>query len=148
MSALDKMDTLIAALSLDINTIRNADDRQEVCLRLLRLVRSDKVALADYEDAKKLAHHILGYMRRERAIHARIQAYHARMVYALERDDRVWDDVDKRLSVERLPIPLREIVEPIEYGTTVKELALAHNVSVRTIQRRLAQARELLAKQY
>lgn len=147
MNTLDKMDTLIAALSLDTNTIRNADDRQEVCLRLLRLVRSNKVkALADYEDAKKLAHHILGYMRRDRAIHARIQAYHARMVQALDRDDRVWDDVDKRLSVERLPISLREIVEPIEeYGATVQELAQAHGVSVRTVQRKLAQARELLA---
>ena len=145
MNTLDKMDTLIAALSLDTNTIRNADDRQEVCLRLSRLVRSNKVkALADYEDVQKLAHHILGYMRRERAIHARILAYHARMVQALDRDDRVWDDADKRLSVERLPRPLREIVEPIEYGVTVQELAQAHNVSVRTIQRRLAQARELL----
>ena len=145
MNTLDKMDTLIAALSLDTNTIRNADDRQEVCLRLLRLVRSNKVkVLADYEDVQKLAHHILGYMRRERAIHARIQAYHARMVYALSADDRVWDDVDKRLSIERLPISLREVVEPIEYGATVQELALAHNVSVRTIQRRLAQAKELL----
>ena len=146
MNTLDKMDALIAALSLDTNTIRNADDRQEVCLRLLRLVRANKVkALADYEDAKKLAHHILGYMRRERAIHARILAYHARMVYALERDDRVWDDVDKRLSVERLPISLREVVKPIEYGATIQDLALAHNVSVRTIQRRLEEARELLA---
>ena len=145
MNTLDKMDTLIAALSLDTNTIRNADDRQEVCLRLLRLVRSDKVkALADYEDVQKLALHVYRWMRRERAIHARIQAYHARMVYALSADDRVWDDVDKRLSVERLPISLREIVEPIEYGATVRELALAHNVSVRTIQRKLAQARELL----
>lgn len=145
MNTLDKMDTLIAALSLDTNTIRNADDRQEVCLRLLRLVRANKVkTLADYEDVKKLAHHILGYMRRERAIHARILAYHARMVQALERDDRVWDDVDKCLSIERLPKPVREIVEPIEYGTTIRELALAHGVSVRTIQRRLAQARELL----
>jgi DNA-directed RNA polymerase specialized sigma24 family protein len=144
MNTLDKMDTLIAALSLDTNTIRNADDRQEVCLRLLRLVRANKVALADYEDVKKLAHHILGYMRRERAIHARILAYHARMVQALGRDDRVWDDVDKRLSVERLPISLREFVAPIQYGVTVQELAQAHNVSVRTIQRRLAEARELL----
>ena len=145
MNTLDKMDTLIAALSLDTNTIRNADDRQEVCLRLLRLVRSNKVALADYEDAKKLAHHVLRYMRRERAIHARIQAYHARMVYALSANDRVWDDVDKRLSVERLPISLRAVIEPIENGATIKELALAHNVSVRTVQRKLAQARELLA---
>ena len=145
MNTLDKMDTLIAALSLDTNTIRNADDRQEVCLRLLRLVRSNKVkTLADYEDVKKLAHHILGYMRRERAIHARILAYHARMVFALSANERVWDDVDKRLSVERLPAPLREYVEPIEYGATVQELALAHNVSVRTVQRRLAEARELL----
>ena len=144
MNTLDKMDTLIAALSLDTNTIRNADDRQEVCLRLLRLVRANKVALADYEDVKKLAHHILGYMRRERAIHARILAYHARMVQALDRDDRVWDDADKRLSVERLPAPLREYVEPIQYGATVQELAQAHGVSVRTIQRRLAEARELL----
>ena len=72
-------------------------------------------------------------------------AYHARMVFALERDDRVWDDADKRMSIERLPKPVREFVEPIEYGTTIKELALAHNVSVRTVQRKLAQARELLA---
>ena len=144
MNTLDKMDTLIAALSLDTNTIRNADDRQEVCLRLLRLVRSNKVALTDYEDTKKLAHHILGYMRRERAIHARILAYHARMVFALSADERVWDDADKRLSVERLPISLREFVAPIQYGATVQELAQAHGVSVRTVQRRLAQARELL----
>ena len=139
----DKMDTLIVLLSSDSATIRNADDRQEVCLRLLRLVRANKVALADYEDAKKLAHHILRYMRRDRAIHARILEYHARMVYALERNDRVWD-VDKRISVERLPTPLREVVEPIEYGATVKELAQAHGVHVRTIQRRLAEARRLL----
>ena len=146
MNTLDKMDTLIAALSLDTNTIRNADDRQEVCLRLLRLVRSNKVkALADYEDVQKLAHHILGYMRRERAIHARILAYHARMVYALSADDRVWDDVDKRISVERLPISLREFVEPIENGATVKELAQAHGVTVRTIQRKLVEAKQLLA---
>ena len=146
MNTLDKMDTLIVALSLDTNTIRNADDRQEVCLRLLRLVRSNKIkALADYEDVQKLAHHILGYMRRERAIHARIQAYHARMVYALSANDRVWDEVDKRISVERLPEPVREFVEPIEYGATVRELAQAHNVSVRTVQRKLAQARKLLA---
>ena len=145
MNTLDKTDALIVALSLDTNTIRNADDRQEVCLRLLRLVRSNKVALADYEDVQKLAHHILGYMRRERAIHARILAYHARLVQALDRDDRVWDDVDKRLSVERLPISLQEVVKPIEYGATVKELAQAHGVTVRTIQRRLAEARELLA---
>ena len=144
MNTLDKMDTLIAALSLDTNTIRNADDRQDVCLRLLRLVRANKVALADYEEVKKLAHHILGYMRRERAIHARILAYHARMVQALDRDDRVWDDADKRLSVERLPISLREFVAPIQYGATVQELAQAHGVSVRTVQRRLEEARELL----
>jgi len=143
---MNTMDTLIAALSLDTNTIRNADDRQEVCLRLLRLVRADKVkTLANYEDVKKLAHHILGYMRRERAIHARIQAYHARMVYALDRADRVWDDVDKRLSIERLPKPVREVVEPIEYGATVKELAQAHGVTVRTIQRKLVEAKQLLA---
>ena len=145
MNTLDKMDTLIAALSLDTNTIRNADDRQEVCLRLLRLVRANKVALADYEDVKKLAHHILGYMRRERAIHARILAYHARMVFALSADERVWDDADKRLSVERLPISLREFVAPIQYGATVQDLAQAHGVSVRTIQRRLEEARKLLA---
>ena len=145
MNTLDKMDTLIAALSLDTNTIRNADDRQDVCLRLLRLVRANKVALADYEDVKKLAHHILGYMRRERAIHARILAYHARMVQALDRDDRVWDDADKRLSVERLPISLREFVAPIQYGATVQELAQAHGVSVRTVQRKLVEAKQLLA---
>jgi len=140
----DKMDALIVLLSSDSATIRNADDRQEVCLRLLRLVRANKVALADYEDVKKLAHHILRYMRRDRAIHARILEYHARMVYALDRADRVWDDVDKRLSIERLPKPVREVVAPIEYGATIKELACAHNVSVRTIQRRLAEARRLL----
>jgi len=144
MNTQDKMDTLIVLLSSDSATIRNADDRQEVCLRLLRLVRANKVALADYEDVKKLAHHILRYMRRDRAIHARILEYHARMVYALAREDRVWDDVDKRISVERLPTPLREVVAPIEYGATVKELAQAHGVHVRTIQRRLAEARRLL----
>ena len=144
MNTLDKMDTLIVLLSSDSATIRNADDRQEVCLRLLRLVRANKVALADYEDVKKLAHHILRYMRRDRAIHARILEYHARMVYALDRADRVWDDVDKRLSIERLPISLREVVEPIEYGATIKEIAQAHGVHVRTIQRRLAEARRLL----
>jgi len=53
--------------------------------------------------------------------------------------------VDKRLSVERLPKSLKEIVKPIEYGATVQELAQAHGVSVRTIQRRLVEARELLA---
>jgi len=66
------------------------------------------------------------------------------MVQALAREERVWDEVDKRLSVERLPTPLREIVVPIEYGATIKEVAQAHGVHVRTIQRKLAQARKLL----
>ena len=114
-------------------------------MRMITLDRAGKPLPRVWDEYLKYALQVYRWMRRDRAIHARIQAYHARMVQALERDDRVWDDVDKRISVERLPIPLREIVEPIEFGATVKELALAHNVSVRTVQRKLAQARELLA---
>ena len=137
------IDNLLVRFAVD-NVIRSKDDRQEVIARLLTLDRAGKKVPCEYESLVKYALNLYKWMRRDRAIHARVMAYHARMVYALDRDDRVWDDVDKRLSVERLPIPLREIVEPIEYGATIQELALAHNVSVRTIQRRLAEARELL----
>ena len=137
------IDNLLVRFAVD-NVIRSKDDRQEVIARLLTLDRAGKKVPCEYESLVKYALNLYKWMRRDRAIHARVMAYHARMVYALSADDRVWDDVDKRLSVERLPIPLREIVEPIEYGATIQELALAHNVSVRTIQRRLAEARELL----
>ena len=138
------IDNLLVRFAVD-NVIRSKDDRQEVIARLLTLDRAGKKVPCEYESLVKYALNLYKWMRRDRAIHARVMAYHARMVFALERDDRVWDDADKRLSVERLPTPLREFVEPIEYGATVKELALAHNVSVRTVQRKLAQARELLA---
>jgi len=138
------IDNLLVRFAVD-NVIRSKDDRQEVIARLLTLDRAGKKVPCEYESLVKYALNLYKWMRRDRAIHARVMAYHARMVYALSADDRVWDDVDKRLSVERLPIPLREIVEPASNGATVKELALAHNVSVRTIQRRLAQAKELLA---
>ena len=137
------LDALAIRLSSD-PTIRSLDDRQEVVMRMITLDRAGKPLPRVYDDYRKYALQVYRWMRRDRAIHARIQAYHARMVYALSADDRVWDEVDKRLSVERLPAPLREIVESIEYGATVQELALAHNVSVRTVQRRLAQARCLL----
>ena len=138
------IDNLLVRFAVD-NVIRSKDDRQEVIVRLLTLDRAGKKVPCEYESLVKYALNLYKWMRRDRAIHARVMAYHARMVYALSADDRVWDDVDKRLSVERLPISLREIVEPIEeYGVTVKELAQAHGVSVRTIQRRLAEARELL----
>ena len=137
------LDALAIRLSKD-PVIKNIDDRQEVVMRMITLDRAGKSLPKVWDEYLKYALHVYRWMRRERAIHARIQRYHARMVYALSADDRVWDDVDKRLSVERLPIPLREIVEPIEYGTTIKELAQAHNVSVRTVQRKLAQARKLL----
>ena len=113
-------------------------------MRMITLDRAGKPLPKVWDEYLKYALQVYRWMRRDRAIHARIQAYHARMVYALERDDRVWDDVDKRLSVERLPISLREVVAPIENGATIKELALAHGVTVRTIQRKLAQARKLL----
>jgi hypothetical protein len=138
------IDNLLVRFAVD-NVIRSKDDRQEVIARLLTLDRAGKKVPCEYESLVKYALNLYKWMRRDRAIHARVMAYHARMVYALERDERVWDEVDKRLSVERLPIPLREYVAPIEYGATVQDLALAHNVSVRTIQRKLAQARELLA---
>ena len=138
------LDDLLVQFAND-SYIRSQDDRQEVIVRLLTLDRAGKRIPREYESLVKYALNLYKWMRRDRAIHARVMAYHARMVQALERDDRVWDDVDKRLSVERLPISLREVVAPIEYDTTIKELALAHNVSVRTIQRRLAEARELLA---
>ena len=137
------LDALAIRLAQD-PTIKNIDDRQEVVMRMITLDRAGKPLPRVWDEYLKYALQVYRWMRRDRAIHARILAYHARMVQALDRDDRVWDDADKRLSVERLPRPLREIVEPIEYGATVQELALAHNVSVRTIQRRLAQARELL----
>ena len=137
------IDNLLVRFAVD-NVIRSKDDRQEVIARLLTLDRAGKKVPCEYESLVKYALNLYKWMRRERAIHARIMKYHARMVYALSADDRVWDEVDKRLSVERLPISLREIVEPIEYGATVQELAQAHGVSVRTIQRRLEEARCLL----
>jgi len=138
------IDNLLVRFAVD-NVIRSKDDRQEVIARLLTLDRAGKKVPCEYESLVKYALNLYKWMRRDRAIHARVMAYHARMVYALSADDRVWDDVDKRLSVERLPISLREVVEPIENGATVKELAQAHGVNVRTIQRRLAEARQLLA---
>ena len=138
------IDNLLVRFAVD-NVIRSKDDRQEVIARLLTLDRAGKKVPCEYESLVKYALNLYKWMRRDRAIHARVMAYHARMVYALSADDRVWDTVDKRLSVERLPISLREIVEPIEYGATVQELALAHGVSVRTVQRRLVEARKLLA---
>lgn len=140
---MNTLDMLAIRLSQEV-VIKNIDDRQEVVMRMITLDRAGKPLPRVWDEYLKYALQVYRWMRRDRAIHARILAYHARMVQALDRDDRVWDDVDKRLSVERLPRPLREIVEPIEYGVTVQELAQAHNVSVRTIQRRLAQARELL----
>lgn len=113
-------------------------------MRMITLDRAGKPLPRVWDEYLKYALNVYRWMRRDRAIHARIQAYHARMVQALARDDRVWDDVDKRISVERLPTPLREFVAPIQYGATVKELAQAHGVTVRTIQRRLAEARRLL----
>ena len=141
---MNTLDMLAIRLSSD-TVIKNLDDRQEVVMRMITLDRAGKPLPKVWDEYLKYALHVYRWMRRERAIHARIMAYHARMVYALERDERVWDEVDKRLSVERLPVPLRGFVEPIEHGATIQELALAHNVSVRTIQRRLAEARELLA---
>ena len=137
------IDNLLVRFAVD-NVIRSKDDRQEVIARLLTLDRAGKKVPCEYESLVKYALNLYKWMRRDRAIHARVMAYHARMVFALSADDRVWDDADKRLSVERLPISLREFVAPIEYGATVQELALAHNVSVRTVQRKLAEARELL----
>ena len=138
------IDNLLVRFAVD-NVIRSKDDRQEVITRLLTLDRAGKKVPCEYESLVKYALNLYKWMRRDRAIHARVMAYHARMVYALEPSEREWDTVDKQLSIERLPISLREIVEPIEYGATVQELALAHGVTVRTIQRKLAQARELLA---
>ena len=143
---MNTLDMLAIRLAQDTTLIRNIDDRQEVVIRMITLDRAGKPLPRVWDEYLKYALNVYRWMRRERAIHARILAYHARMVQALDRDDRVWDDTDKRLSVERLPISLREFVAPIQYGATVQELALAHNVSVRTIQRRLAEARELLAK--
>ena len=141
---MNALDMLAIRLSSD-PTIKSLDDRQEVVMRMITLDRAGKPLPRVWDDYLKYALQVYRWMRRDRAIHARILAYHARMVYALSADDRVWDEVDKRLSVERLPISLRDVVAPIEYGATIQELALAHNVSVRTIQRRLAEARELLA---
>ena len=137
------LDALAIRLAQD-TTIKNIDDRQEVVMRMITLDRAGKPLPRVWDEYLKYALQVYRWMRRDRAIHARILAYHARMVQALDRNDRVWDDADKRLSVERLPISLREFVAPIQYGATVQELALAHGVSVRTVQRKLAQARELL----
>ena len=142
---MNTLDMLAIRLAQDTTVIKNIDDRQEVVMRMITLDRAGKPLPRVWDEYLKYALNVYRWMRRDRAIHARVMAYHARMVYALSADDRVWDTVDKRLSVERLPISLREIVEPIEYGATVQELALAHGVSVRTIQRRLVEARELLA---
>ena len=141
---MNTLDILAIRLSQDTTAIKNIDDRQEVVMRMITLDRAGKPLPRVWDEYLKYALQVYRWMRRDRAIHARILAYHARMVQALDRDDRVWDDADKRLSVERLPRPLREIVEPIGSGATVQELALAHGVSVRTVQRKLAQARELL----
>jgi len=140
---MNTLDMLAVRLSSD-TTIKSLDDRQEVVMRMITLDRAGKPLPKVWDEYLKYALQVYRWMRRERAIHARILEYHARMVYALERNDRVWDEVDKRISVERLPTPLREVVEPIENGATVKELAQAHGVHVRTIQRRLAEARRLL----
>ena len=141
---MNTLDILAIKLSQDTTAIKNIDDRQEVVMRMITLDRAGKPLPRVWDEYLKYALQVYRWMRRDRAIHARILAYHARMVQALDRDDRVWDDADKRLSVERLPISLREFVAPIGSGATVKDLALAHNVSVRTVQRKLAQARELL----
>ena len=141
---MNTLDILAIRLSQDTTAIKNIDDRQEVVMRMITLDRAGKPLPRVWDEYLKYALQVYRWMRRDRAIHARILAYHARMVQALDRDDRVWDDADKRLSVERLPISLREFVAPIGSGATVKDLALAHNVSVRTVQRKLAQARELL----
>jgi len=141
---MNALDMLAIRLSSD-PTIKSLDDRQEVVMRMITLDRAGKPLPRVWDDYLKYALQVYRWMRRDRAIHARIRAYHARMVYALSADDRVWDEVDKRLSVERLPKPVREVVEPIEYGATVQELAQAHGVTVRTIQRRLVEARQLLA---
>ena len=138
------LDALAIRLAQD-TTIKNIDDRQEVVMRMITLDRAGKPLPRVWDEYLKYALNVYRWMRRDRAIHARIQAYHARMVFALSADDRVWDDADKRLSVERLPISLREFVAPIQYGATVQDLALAHGVSVRTVQRRLEEARKLLA---
>ena len=138
------IDNLLVRFAVD-NVIRSKDDRQEVITRLLTLDRAGKKVPCEYESLVKYALNLYKWMRRDRAIHARVMAYHARMVAALEPSEREWDTVDKRLSIERLPKSLKEIVKPIEYGATVQELAQAHGVSVRTIQRRLVEARELLA---
>ena len=140
---MNTLDMLAIRLSQEV-VIKNIDDRQEVVMRMITLDRAGKPLPRVWDEYLKYALQVYRWMRRERAIHARILAYHARLVQALDRDDRVWDDVDKRISVERLPISLREFVAPIGSGATVKDLALAHNVSVRTVQRKLAQARELL----
>jgi len=142
---MNTLDMFAIRLSSD-TTIKSLDDRQEVVMRMITLDRAGKPLPRVWDEYLKYALQVYRWMRRDRAIHARILEYHARMVYALDRADRVWDDddVDKRLSIERLPKPVREVVAPIEYGATIKELACAHNVSVRTIQRRLAEARRLL----
>ena len=140
---MNTLDMLAIRLSQEV-VIKNIDDRQEVVMRMITLDRAGKPLPRVWDEYLKYALQVYRWMRRDRAVHARILAYHARMVQALGRDDRVWDDVDKRLSVERLPAPLREYVEPIGYGATVQELAQAHGVSVRTVQRKSAQARELL----
>lgn len=140
---MNTLDMLAIRLSSD-TTIKSLDDRQEVVMRMITLDRAGKPLPRVWDEYLKYALQVYRWMRRDRAIHARIQAYHARMVAALEPQEREWDMVDKRLSVERLPEPLREIVEPIEHGATVKELAQAHNVSVRTVQRRLVEAKRLL----
>ena len=141
---MNTLDMLAIRLAQDTTAIKNIDDRQEVVMRMITLDRAGKPLPRVWDEYLKYALNVYRWMRRERAIHARILAYHARLVQALDRNDRVWDDVDKRISVERLPISLREFVAPIQYGATVQELAQAHNVSVRTVQRKLAQARELL----
>ena len=140
---MNALDMLAIRLASD-TTIRSLDDRQEVVMRMITLDRAGKPLPRVWDEYLKYALQVYRWMRRDRAIHARIMKYHARMVAALAPEDRVWDEVDKRISVERLPISLREVVKPIEYGATIKDLALAHNVSVRTIQRRLEEARELL----
>ena len=141
---MNTLDMLAIRLSQEV-VIKNIDDRQEVVMRMITLDRAGKPLPRVWDEYLKYALQVYRWMRRDRAIHARILAYHARMVQALDRDDRVWDDADKRLSVERLPISLREFVAPIQYGATVQELAQAHGVTVRTIQRKLAEAKQLLA---
>ena len=78
---MNTLDMLAIRLSQEV-VIKDIDDRQEVVMRMITLDRAGKPLPRVWDEYLKYALQVYRWMRRDRAIHARIQAYHARMVQA------------------------------------------------------------------